>query len=177
VFDFEIDDQDHSDTWLRDGAVAAALTSRKTPVRGCDVIPLGQLPYTAVASPTFYDRYFDGRMSAESITKAPALIFNRKDRLQHSWAARYCGPNPTLTMHFLPSTADISEAARLGIGWGLNPSALFEDDIAKGRLIPLDDRPLMIPLYLQVARLSARPLAPLSRALKARAQTALKPFD
>ena len=173
LFDFEIDDQDHSDRWLRDGAVAGAITSRATPVRGCDVTPLGALSYTPVASPKFIETHFPNGITAETLTKAPALIFNRKDRLQHEWASRLCGANPRLTMHFLPSTADITQAIRLGMGWGLNPTSLFQNDFETGTLVPLDETPLMIPLYWQTARLSKDALAPLTRALKRAAKATL----
>jgi len=173
LFDFEIDDQDHSDRWLRDGAVAAAITSRSAPVRGCDVTPLGALPYTPVAHPNFVKTYFPDGLTPDALMQAPALVFNRKDRLQHNWASHICGPNPRLSMHYLPSTADISSAARLGLGWALNPSPLFKDDIAAGRMVALDDTPLMIPLYWQTARLSKDALAPLTRALKRAAKATL----
>lgn len=173
LFDFEIDDQDHSDRWLRDGAVAAAITSRASPVRGCDVTPLGALPYTAVASPDFIARYFQNGLTPDAVMQAPALTFNRKDRLQHNWASRLCGPNPRLSMHFLPSTADINHAARLGMGWALNPTSMFADDFASGSLVALDARPLMIPLFWQTARLSVDALAPLSKALKRAAKATL----
>lgn len=177
LFDFEIDDQDHSDRWLRDGAVAAAITSHATAVRGCDVTPLGALAYDVVASPDFAARHFPKGVTADALRNAPALIFNRKDRLQHDWAARLCGPTPQLTAHYLPSTADITQALRLGMGWGLNPSTLFHDDLSAGRLIKLDPEPLMVPLYWQVARLSASALAPLTQALKTEAQGRLRHED
>lgn len=173
LFDFEIDDQDHSDRWLRDGAVAGAITSRSTPVRGCDVTPLGALSYTAVASPQFVEKHFPEGLTSDAITRAPALVFNRKDRLQHNWASRICGQNPRLSMHYLPSTADISAAARLGLGWALNPTSLFDADIAAGRLVALDATPLTTPLYWQTARLSADALAPLSKAIKRAAKATL----
>ncbi len=173
LFDFEIDDQDHSDRWLRDGAVVAAITARSAPVRGCDVTPLGALPYTAVASPAFIDRHFPNGLTADALAQAPALIFNRKDRLQHSWASRICGPNPRLSMHFLPSTSDITHAARLGLGWALNPTHSFADDLETGRLIALDDQPLTTPLYWQTARVSSDVLAPLTAQIKRAAKATL----
>lgn len=176
LFDVEIDDQDHSDQWLRDGAVGAAITSRKTPVRGCDVLPLGQLAYSVVASPAFKEKHFAKGVTAETVQTAPALVFNRKDRLQHNWATRLCGPSPQLQAHYLPSTADISSAIRLGLGWGLNPSTLFQNDLKQGTLVLLDDQPLYVPLYLQVARLSKPALAPFIAALVTQARTALDPL-
>ncbi len=173
LFDFEIDDQDHSDRWLREGAVAGAITARSAPVRGCDVTPLGALSYTAVAAPAFIAEHFPDGVTAEAVKQAPALIFNRKDRLQHAWASRLCGPNPRLSMHFLPTTADITHAVRLGMGWGLNPTVLFERHFQDGTLVPLDDEPLMLPLYWQTARLSKDALTPLTRALKRAAKAAL----
>ena len=76
-------------------------------------------------------------------------------------------------MHFLPSTADITQAIRLGMGWGLNPTSLFQEDFETGTLVPLDETPFLIPLYWQTARLSKDALAPLTRALKRAAKATL----
>lgn len=177
LFDFEIDDQDHSDDWLRSGAVSAAITARESPIRGCDVVPLGRLPYRAVAAPAFYARHFADGVDRHSLSRAPALTFNRKDKLQRNWVRAITGEDPDLPTHYLPSTQDITTAACLGMGWGMNPASHLDPLIAAGRLVSLSDTPFHIPLYWQVARLSAPALAPVTQALVAQARATLDPFD
>ena len=43
LFDLVIDDQDHSQAWLKRGEVSATITSHPGPLQGCDTIPLGTL--------------------------------------------------------------------------------------------------------------------------------------
>ena len=39
LFDLVIDDQDHSQEWLRRGEVAAAVTGHPGPIQGCELLP------------------------------------------------------------------------------------------------------------------------------------------
>jgi len=91
LFDLVIDDQDHSEGWLKSGEVAGAITSRMSPLQGCDCYALGSLRYIATASPEFTSRYFGDGLSVDGFTNAPALTFNSKDRLQRDWAAEVTG--------------------------------------------------------------------------------------
>lgn len=175
LFDIVIDDQDHSAEWLRRGEVQAAVTSHPGPIAGCDAHPLGVLRYLATASPDFAARWFPDGPTAEALSRAPALIFNLKDRLQADWARDVCGHKLTLPGHFLPSSAGFVEAARLGMGWGMNPEPLIRDELARGALVVLADRPLDVMLYWQVGRLTAKALAPLTGAIRRQARRVLRP--
>lgn len=173
LFEIEIDDQDHSDDWLRRGAVAAAVTGRAQPVQGCNLHPLGSLRYVAVASPAFRDRWFGAGVSADTLSRAPSLLFDHRDRLQRDWAALVAGRPVALPAHRIASSEAFRRAALLGIGWGMNPLPLIADDLAAGRLVALTPDPVDTPLYWQVGHLSARPLAPLTAAVRVAARTAL----
>lgn len=174
LVDLILDDQDHAESWLRGGLVSAAITASKSAVAGCDSFRLGTMRYLATASPEFVQRHFSGGVDADSLRRAPAVRFNPKDGLQDRWAAQYCGRRVAMDCHFLPSTQGFAQATRLGMGWGMNPEILIADDLKSGRLVPLvPDAPLDVTLYLQVVRLVAKPLAPLTRALRRAAQQAL----
>jgi LysR family transcriptional regulator (chromosome initiation inhibitor) len=174
LFDLEVDDQDHSADWLRRGEVVAAVTSGGADVPGTDRIALGRLRYIATASPAFARRWFAHGVTAAALIRAPALEFNRKDRLQRDWAAAVSGAPVTLPCHRIASSTAFVEAAELGLGWGLNPEPLARDGLASGRLVALmPDRPLDVPLDWQVARLPGAALAPLTRAVRAAARAAL----
>lgn len=170
-FQIRSEDQDHSADLLRSGEVAAAVTTRAEAVHGADVIPLGALRYFATASPVFVERYFKHGLTAETLSAAPALVFNEKDMLQSAWAQRASGKKITLTAHFVPSTRGFVEAATLGIGWGLNPEPLVRDAIKRGDLVTL--HPTLVhdtPLFWQTSRIGKGALAPLTANVKCAAR-------
>ncbi|MCZ0962285.1 LysR family transcriptional regulator ArgP [Paracoccus benzoatiresistens] len=176
LLDLTIDDQDHALDWLRNGMVVAALTSDSRPVTGCDSQRLGILRYRATASPGFLARHFPDGVTADSLARAPSLSFNAKDALQTRWAKALTGARLSLPMHRIPTAHGFAEAARLGIGWGMNPEPIVREDIAAGRLIDLaPGLPLDVPLYWQFSRITAPALAPLTDAIRKAAKAALLP--
>lgn len=161
LLDIRIDDQDHTGEHLRSGDVLAAVCALPAPVQGCRSTPLGALRYLATASPAFVARHFAHGVDAAALAQAPCLVFDHKDRLQQQWARAACGAEPALPCHWLPSSHAFVEAARCGLGWGLNPLPLVAQAVACGELVALHGGlPLDVPLYWQCAR---RPLAPLER--------------
>lgn len=176
LYDLVIDDQDHARDWLRSGQVSAAITSNPTPVPGCDVIALGAMRYLALASPDFIARHFPMGVTPQALSRAPALIFNRKDALQAVWAESATGQRCRLSGHYIPSSETFTRAAILGMGWGMIPQSMATEPLASGALAPLrDGLPLDVPLYWQVARTVARAIAPLTRAAIERAAAELRP--
>ncbi|MDP5306498.1 LysR family transcriptional regulator ArgP [Paracoccus spongiarum] len=176
LIDLVIDDQDHAQGWLRSGLVAAAITGEGRPVGGCDSHGLGAMRYRATASPDFAARHFAGGIDPDSLARAPALVFNGKDALQDRWVRRVTGRRIALPQHRIPSTHAFAEAARVGLGWGMNPEGLVAADLAAGRLVDLAPHlPLDVPLFLQTARITAGAIAPLTRALTIAARAALRP--
>jgi LysR family transcriptional regulator (chromosome initiation inhibitor) len=177
LYDIVIDDQDVSQDWLRRGEVAAAVTSHPGPLQGCDTLPLGALRYRATASPGFMARHLPNGPSPQALSRAPAVVFSEKDRLQHLWADRVTGGATVRTgfpIHRLASSHGFVDAALAGLGWCMNPETLVARHIAKGRLIDLaPDIPLDVPLHWQFARLTAPALAPLTRALQEAARAVL----
>lgn len=167
-YDLIIDDQDHSVDLLRRGEAAAAITARAAPLTGCDVTPLGPLDYAAFASPAFVEAHFAHGINTAALLRAPALTYNRKDRLQKAWASEVLGINiPKLPTHYLPSTNGITEAAGAGLGWAVNPVALVQPLFDSGELVRLrPDIRLQTPLYWQVPRQNKEALAGLTRSLQ-----------
>ena len=88
------------------------------------------------------------------------------------WIRRVAGRAVDTPHHWLPSTASFVEAARLGIGWGMNPEPLVRPLIAAGELVELvPGRPLDTPLHWQHPRLSTDTLDRLTQAVAAAAKT------
>lgn len=174
LFDLEIDDQDHSQDWLRRGEVAAAVTSHPGPLQGCDTLPLGALRFRATASPAFMARWLPEGATAKALMQAPALTFSNKDRLQADWLLRQTGRRFAFPSHHMASALAFVDAAIAGIGWGMNPEALVARHLSNGRLVELvPDTPLDVPLYWQFSRISAPALAPLTHAIRDAARLAL----
>ncbi len=176
LFDMVIDDQDVSQEWLRRGEVAGAITSHPGPLQGCDTLPLGALRYLATASPAYLARWLPEGASRTAMRRAPALTFSDKDRLQGDWLRQHCGPGLAFPTHRLASSQGFVDAARAGLGWGMNPLPLIAADLAEGRLVEiLPGTPLDVPLHWQFARRTAPALATLTRALRDAAAKVLLP--
>ncbi len=174
LFDIVIDDQDVSQDWLRRGEVAGAITSHPGPLQGCDTVPLGRLRYHATASPDFVARWLADGVTPAALTRAPALTFSDKDRLQSDWLATHLGPGIAYPTHRLASSQGFVDAALAGLGWGMNPAPLVAGYLAAGRLVELiPGTPLDIALHWQFARRTAPALEPLTRALRTAAKQVL----
>lgn len=178
LFDLVVDDQDHSAQWLRQGEVAAAITSRADPIQGCDSVPLGILRYRATASPAFMARYFPDGVTEDALRKAPTLTFSRRDRLQIDWVAEQLGKRVPTPTHLLPSTVGFVSASLLGLGWGLNPEPLVRKLLDQGDLVEvLPDVPMETPLYWQISRITSKPLEILTKNITSAARMALVQDD
>ncbi|QPH55765.1 LysR family transcriptional regulator ArgP [Pontivivens ytuae] len=171
LFDIIIDDQDHTADRLLRGEVSGAITASERPVQGCDIRPLGALRYRAVASPDFMAHWFPNGVDVAGLSRAPALTYDAKDRLQTRWAEAATGAKPAMPTHWLPSTRGFTDAALAGVGWGLNPEALVRHHIEAGRLVELiEETPLDVPLFWQWPRRLTTALAPVTEAIRAAAK-------
>lgn len=170
----EVDDQEHTAEWLQKGRVLAAVTGHGKQVQGCRMTRLGSLRYHATASPDFIARHFAEGVDAVSLSKAPALTYNQKDRLQEQWIHQICGRSVNHPTHWLPSTHAFVEASLCGTGWGMNPAVLVADHLQSGRLVDLAPGTVLdVPLYWQVNRMVDDQLSGLTEAVIAAARFAL----
>ena len=175
LFDLVIDDQDHSTEWLRRGVVSAAVSADSRAVTGCDVHALGRLSYVATASPAYMARWFPEGLTTEAARRAPCMVFNAKDRLQHRWLDRHVAPGIVPPAHYLSSTQAFLDAAAAGLGWGMNPEVLARPYLARGDLVELvPGSQLDTPLYWQVSRIMAPALREITRAVRSAAADMLR---
>jgi LysR family transcriptional regulator (chromosome initiation inhibitor) len=175
LLDVAIDDQEHTQEWLRTGDVLAAVTADPQPVQGCESIPIGKLKYCAVASPTFVQKHFADGVTAAALAAAPSLRFNRKDQLQTRWVRAVCRRNVDIPSHWMASTQAFTDASVAGIGWGMNPQAMVASHLRDGSLVELvPGRLLSVPLFWQHTRLQVPMLARLTKAVVAASRAALK---
>ena len=175
LYDVVIDDEASSGELLKRGEVAAALTSRPVPLQGCDSVTLGNLRFRAAASSAYIAQWFAQGITATALSRAPALRFNDKDKLQQIWAGRF-GTVASLPSHRIASSQAFVDACLLGIGWGVNPESMVAGHFASGALVDLSPQePLDVTLFWQFSRLTARAIAPLTRALQQAALQRLLP--
>jgi len=175
LFDVAIDDQEHTQQWLRSGDVLAAVTADSRPLQGCDSVSLGKLKYCAVASPEYVRRHFPDGVTAAALATAPSLKFNPKDRLQAQWVRSICRREVDVPAHWLPSTQAFIDASVAGIGWGMNPQSLVASHLRDGSLVELvPGRLLSVPLYWQHSRLQMPMLARLTKAVVSASRAALR---
>lgn len=165
-FDLRSDDEEHTADLLRAGTVMAAVTAQHVAVQGCRVERLGAMRYLAVRAP---DMPFD------DFATAPAILLDRKDRLQHRFLATLTRRRLDPPVHYVPAAAAFVDAIRLGLGWALVPEPIARDDIAAGRLVDLTPgRHLDVPLYWQSWRMESVVLTALTGAVRRAAAGALR---
>ncbi|GIJ25945.1 putative transcriptional regulator, LysR family protein [Micromonospora qiuiae] len=175
-FDLRQDDQDHSAELLRAGTVMAAVTAQREPVQGCRARTLGAMRYRALAAPPVVDRWFADGLTRAALAAAPVVVFDRKDRLQHRFLRTVAGRVLDPPVHYVPSVPAFSAAIRLGLGWGLVPEQIAEDDVAVGSCVDIaPGRVVDIPLYWQHWHLDSPMLIALTAAVRAVAAETLRP--
>jgi LysR family transcriptional regulator, chromosome initiation inhibitor len=174
-FEIHQEDQDHSATLLREGAVMAAVTGDPRAVQGCTVRPLGRMRYLGVATPRFARRWFPDGPTAAAFGAATTLMFNRKDALQTRFAREVAGRRVDPPTTVLPSSVGFADATVLGLAWAMLPESMARAPLADGRLVEIaPGRHLDVPLYWQRWKLESPLLAKLTDAVVAAASDQLR---
>jgi LysR family transcriptional regulator (chromosome initiation inhibitor) len=174
-FDLRREDQDHTSALLREGAVMAAITTQARPVPGCRSVRLGAMRYRPLAAPEFAARWFADGVSPAALGRAPVVVFDRNDDLQHRYLRRRTGRPVEPPVHHIPSSADFHTAIRLGLGWGMLPDLQSLDDESSGRLVDLDPRGAIdVVLHWQQWRLRSTALDRLADAVLTAAKRQLR---
>jgi len=170
AFDLHREDQEHTAALLRDGRVMAAVTASADPVPGCAVTRLGGMRYRPMATAAFAERWFPDGVSAPALTRAPVVVFDRRDDLQHRYL-RSREVDPALPpKHHVPASVDYIAAVTLGFGWGMVPP----QQEPPGELVELDpDGAVDVVLFWQQWRLRSPSLDRVADAVLAAARTAL----
>lgn len=168
LFDVRVDDQDHTLKMLRDGSVLGAVTAEAKPIQGCNVHRLGAMRYHAIAAPTFAARHLPGGLRAETLAKAPVIIFNRKDELQWRFMRTITRARLAPPVHYVPTSTGFVDAAALGLGWCLAPELLIKPAVDAGRIVIVDrKRWLDVPLYWQSVAVRSDTMEQVGKALRA----------
>lgn len=175
TLDIRVDDQEYSAAMLREGSVMAAVSASATPIQGCRAEYLGNMRYLALASAAFRDRHFGEGVTPESLANAPMLVFNNKDRLQHTFLESLAAGFRSPPTHYLPSTRGFIEIAKRSIGWGMIPEYMAKTHMQSGELVEImPGHHLDVPLYWHCWRFSSPALEALSAAVRLSAREGLR---
>jgi LysR family transcriptional regulator (chromosome initiation inhibitor) len=175
-FDLHSADQTHTSALLRAGTVMGAVTSDAEPVAGCRVTRLGRMRYLPSAAPGFVERWFPDGPDAVSLGRAPVVVFDRRDDLQHGYLRRRLDTAADPPIHYVPSSADFLTAVALGFGWGMLPELQLDRGVEGDRPIaPFDPAGAVdVHLYWQQWRLESDPLDRVAAALIGAAHAQLR---
>ncbi|WP_189297108.1 LysR family transcriptional regulator ArgP [Streptomyces cinerochromogenes] len=174
-FELHREDEDHTAALLREGLVMAAVTSSPDPVPGCTVRALGRMRYLPVAAPGFAAAHVDGRSLPEALSRAPVVVFDRKDDFQDAFARRLgCGSAGPFR-HHVPTSEGFLDTVAAGLGWGMVPEVQAGPLLEGGRLVVLAPGTWMdVTLHWQQWKLDSPALAALADAVTATARGALR---
>jgi LysR family transcriptional regulator (chromosome initiation inhibitor) len=175
TFDLHREDQEHTSSLLRSGAVLAAVTSSRDTVQGCVTEPLGRMRYRAVATPAFVARRLGAGLAG--LADAPVVTFDGNDDLQDAFLRGQGGVPGIAPRHVIPASNDFARAVLLGLGWGVLPEQQCLAEIADGRLVQLAaEHPVDVPLFWQRWNLSSPLLDAVSAAVRDQAARTLLPL-
>jgi LysR family transcriptional regulator (chromosome initiation inhibitor) len=171
------DDQDFTQEWLREGQVLGCVTTLKQALRGCKVVPLGAMPYVAIADAAFARKHFPKGMTQHNFREVPFIAFNRKDDMQTEFVGRAFGlKRVTLNQLFVPSSEGQVRAVLAGWGVSVVPELLARGLLQEGRLVNVAPQAAVpIQLYWHCWNLQSEVLDQLSAALTSAARAALAP--
>ena len=170
-----VDDQDFTQEWLRAGQVLGCVTTLKQALRGCKMVPLGAMPYVAVASAAFAQQYLPQGLTPHNFREVSFLSFNRKDDMASEFVARAFGLKRVALNHlFVPSAEGQMRAVAAGWAVGVVPELLARGALADGSMVDLaPGRALSIELYWHCWNLESELLDALTAALTGAAAQAL----
>ncbi|WP_287951657.1 LysR family transcriptional regulator ArgP [Diaphorobacter sp.] len=161
------DDQDFTQEWLRSGQVMGCVTTLKSALRGCRMVPLGAMQYVAVAAPELAHRQLPQGLTAHNFRDVPFVSFNRKDDMQAEFVTRTFGlKRVSLSRVFVPSSEGQVRAVAAGWGVSVVPELLARPWLQQGRLVDLaPGHTLPIQLYWHSWNLESEVLDALADAL------------
>ncbi len=167
LFDLRVDDQEQTHHYLREGEVVGCVSTEAKPMQGCRVDPLGSMSYRMLATPEFSRRWFPQGLTEESVSCAPAVLFNRKDRLHQLFLEQQINMvGDAFPAHYLPAPEPFAQLIIKGYSYGMIPDWQGEELLKSGQLIELlPGAKVQVDLFWHCWNLSADPLLKLSEQL------------
>jgi LysR family transcriptional regulator (chromosome initiation inhibitor) len=175
VLDIRTDDQDQTHRMLKDGEVLGCISTQAQALQGCRSVRLGRMTYGLFATPEFAQRWFPQGVTPAAAGRAPALIFNRKDRLHVKLFQQAFKEVPSsIPSHYIPSSEKFADFIAMGLGYGMLPPQQSAPFIRSGRLVDLlPEHKVQVDLYWQCWKLKSVLLEKLTSQLIQGAKTLL----
>lgn len=140
--EIKVDDQEKTAEMLKKGLVAGCISSNRNSLQGCRVHYLGEMEYSICATQGFIDKWFPEGLTEQALMKAPAVIFNRNDRLHDRYLNEVLGsPAQGYPRHYIPSSEKFVDLIEMGVAYGVVP------DLQIINLKIINAKKLRVPLY------------------------------
>ena len=157
LLDIVTEDQEHTYRLLREGRVAACITTRADPVQGWRSLALGDMPSLCLATPEFAARWFSEGLTPAAVREAPAVLYNRKDSLHHRFLSDLFEEEVDFPAHYVPSSERFVDVLAGGFAYGIVPALQAERHLADGVLCDLaPGRAVSVHLYWHCWSLTTR---------------------
>jgi len=175
LFDIRVDDQEQTHRLLKNGDVIGCISTKDQPLQGCRIDYIGQMNYQMLASPDFTAKWFPSGLTISAASRAPAIIFNRKDELHQKLMQQAVGAVPdALPAHYIPSVEQFADFMAAGLGYGMLPTQQSEPFTRTGRLVDLaPDYSVPVKLYWHCWNLKSNLLVKLTEHLISKTKTLL----
>jgi LysR family transcriptional regulator (chromosome initiation inhibitor) len=175
VLDLRLDDQEETHKLLRDGEVAGCVGARDEPIQGCSTTYLGRMDYRLFASPDFARTWFPNGLTLEAASRAPVIIFNRKDDLHNKLFVKALGRAPdSYPAHYAPSSELFPALVLQGVGCGMLPEEQSRELERQGAIVDAAGGVgVSVRLYWRRWNVASKLLERFSRELVDRAQVFL----
>lgn len=174
--DLKVDDQEQTLKYLKAGEVVGCISCHDKPIQGCSQFYLGGMEYRLVCAPGFYQQWFGSGFSDKGIACAPAVIFNRWDRLHHRMLELVVEEVPdSFPIHYVPSSEQFVRWIEQGLAYGAVPVLQLTDQLEQGTLIEMaPGNALVVPLYWHVWSHRSRLLTSFTEILISQAKNCLR---
>ncbi|NDV28516.1 LysR family transcriptional regulator ArgP [Desulfovibrio sp. JC010] len=136
LLDLYVDDENRTHEMLRRGEVVGCVGTGARSVKGCRSDYLATFDYLCLATPDFCERWFKDGFNHETVEKAPAAVFNRKDETQSQMLAKvFPGETVTHPIFYVPSTESFVDIICRELAYGMVPEFQVEDKLKSGQLV------------------------------------------
>lgn len=178
LLDLRVSDQSLTQHFLRKGEVLGCISSVAATMQGCRTEPLGNMPYRAVASPAFFQRFFADGVNAASVKRAPAVDFDPLDQLQIEYlGSQFNIATGDYPKHRVPSVDAYMSLIKRGLAWGMLPDMQLSAQIERNELIELSPSVLIhVPLYWHCSLIKSTSLKKVELAVIDHCKQCLLPF-
>lgn len=178
LFHLIVDDQDETHKLLKDGDVVGCISSSNTIVQGCSCDYLGAMPYKFAASPSFCQKWFNSGIEYDNAAEAPTVNYNTKDTIHYQLFKNIFQKSPAkFNTHYIPSSEQLLQAVKSGLGYGAVPSIQAKDYFKTGELIDLFPGIYIdINLYWHYWNIDLRFLKQFTKSLTEQSKHILKPY-